>query len=82
MDPEEREASRHDRKIVAGDHEDDEVTGLTCDSDDDDADVDALEVESQTDNFTSTGSLDMLENGIFQINRQVGCFKNGDFKFC
>ena len=43
-----------------------------CDSDDDDADVDALEVESQTDCFRSTGSLDILESGVFQFNQQVG----------
>ena len=82
LDPEERDTSRHDRKIAAGDDEHYEVAGLTCDSDDDDADVDALEVESQTDCLRSIGSRDILENGVFQFNRQVGHFEIGDFEFC
>ena len=80
LDPEERDASRHDRKIADGDHEDYEVTGLMCDSDDDDADCDALEVDSETDGFRSTGSRDMLQNDVFQFHRNPAHFGNGDFK--
>ena len=67
--PEERGKSRHDRKIASDNDDGYEVTGLMCDSDDDDADVNAIEVESRLDCFRSTGSLDMLESGVFQFNR-------------
>ena len=59
LDPEERRASRLDRKIADRDYEDSEVIDLMCDSDDDDADCDAREVESEIDCFRSTGKRDM-----------------------
>ena len=74
LDLEGRDTSRHDRNVAAGDVEDFEVTGLVCDSDDDDVQVNALEVESETDCFRSTGSRDILKDGVCQFNRQVGHF--------
>ena len=80
LNPEERGTSCHDRQIAANNDDDYEGTGLMCDSDDDDADVDALEVEWQTDCVRSTGSLGILENGISRFNRQVGHFPEVRFQ--
>ena len=82
LDLEERGTPRHDRKIAADHGDDYEVIGLMCDSDGDDADVDALDVESQTDCFRLTGRLGLLEKGIFLSNRQVGHSQKCDSNFC
>ena len=73
LEAEERDTSRHDRKIADDDNDDYEVTGLMCDSDDDDGDCDVLEVESETVCFGCCGRL-------VQFHRNPAHVGEGNFK--